>query len=43
MTEDSDTLFLDLANNFPQAEESQTRHKESTPKTFLFIILGIWS
>ena len=32
MTEDSVTLSLDLANDFPEAEESQTRHKETTPK-----------
>ena len=43
MTEDSATLFADLANNFPEAEESQTRHKEPTPKIFLYIILGIWN
>ena len=28
MTEDSATLFLDLASNFPQAEKSQKRHKD---------------
>ena len=32
MNEDSATLSLDLANNFPEAEESQTRHKETTPQ-----------
>ena len=32
MTEDSATLFLDLASNFPQAEKSQKRHKDPTPK-----------
>ena len=31
MTEDSSTLSLDLANDFPEAEESQIRHKEPTP------------
>ena len=34
MTEDSETLFLDLANNFPEAEDSQTQHKESAPKKY---------
>ena len=32
MTEDSATLSLDLANDFPEAEEIQTRNKEPTPK-----------
>ena len=32
MTEDSATLSLDLANNFPEAEEIQARNKEPTPK-----------
>ena len=32
LPEDSATLSLDLANDFPEAEESQIRHKESTPK-----------
>ena len=32
MTEDSATLSLDLANGFPDAEESQIQHKEPTPK-----------
>ena len=32
MTEDSAALSLDLANNFPEAEEIQTRNKEPTPK-----------
>ena len=32
MTEDSATLSLGLANDFPEAEESQTRHKETTSK-----------
>ena len=32
MTEDSETLSLDLANDFPEAEESQTLHKEPSPK-----------
>ena len=32
ITEDSATLSLDLANDFPEAEESQTRHKETTPR-----------
>ena len=31
-TEDLATLSLDLANDFPEAEESQIRHKEPTPK-----------
>ena len=32
MTEDSSTLSVDLANNFPEAEEIQARNKEPTPK-----------
>ena len=32
MTKDSAALSLDLANNFPEAEEIQTRNKEPTPK-----------
>ena len=32
MAEDSETLSLDLVNNFPQEEESQTRHKDPTSK-----------
>ena len=32
MTEDSATLSLDLANDFAEAEENQTQHKEPTPK-----------
>ena len=32
MTEDSATLSLDLAKDFPEAEESQARHKETTSK-----------
>ena len=32
MTEDSAALSLDLANDFPEAEEIQTRNKEPTPK-----------
>ena len=32
MTEDSATLSLDLANDFAEAEEIQTRNKEPTPK-----------
>ena len=31
-TEDSATHSLNLANDFPEAEESQTQHKETTPK-----------
>ena len=34
MAKDSETPSLDLANNFPQAEESQTRHKEPAPKKY---------
>ena len=34
MAKDSEALSLELANNFPQAEESQTRHKEPTPKKY---------
>ena len=34
MTEDSATLSLDLANEFPEAEEIQTRNNEPPPKTF---------
>ena len=33
MTEDSVTLSLDLANDFPETEKSQTRHKEPIPRT----------
>ena len=33
MTKDSETLSLDLANDFPQVQESQTRHKERTKKS----------
>ena len=32
MTEDSATLSLNLSNQFPEAEESQTRHREPTLK-----------
>ena len=32
MTEDSAALSSDLANDFPEAEESQARHIETTPK-----------
>ena len=32
MAEDSVTLSLDLANDFSEAEETQTRNKETTPK-----------
>ena len=32
MTDDSATISLDLANDFPEAEEIQTRNKEPTPK-----------
>ena len=32
MTEDSEILSLDLANNFPGAEKIQTRNKKPTPK-----------
>ena len=32
MTEHSATLSLDLANDFPEADEIQTRNKEPTPK-----------
>ena len=32
MTDDSSTLSLNLANQCPEAEESQTRHKEPTLK-----------
>ena len=32
MAEDSASLSLDLANDFAEAEESQIRHKEPTPK-----------
>ena len=32
MTEDSATLSLDLANDFPEAKESQARYTEATPK-----------
>ena len=32
MAKDSETLTLNLANNFLQAEESQTRQKEPAPK-----------
>ena len=32
MTKDSAILSLDLANDFPEAEGSQIRHKERTPK-----------
>ena len=32
MTEDSAPLSLDLANDFPEAEEIQARNKEPTPK-----------
>ena len=32
MTEDSVILALDLANNIPEARESQTWHKEPTTK-----------
>ena len=28
MTKDLETLSLDLANDFPQVEERQTRHRE---------------
>ena len=34
MTKDSAKLSLDLANDFPEAEESQTRHKEPTPTKY---------
>ena len=27
MAKDSETIFLDLANDFPQTEGNQTRHK----------------
>ena len=30
MTKDLETLSLDLANDFPQVEERQTRHREPT-------------
>ena len=33
MTEDSAALSLDLANDFPEAEDIQTRNNEPTPKT----------
>ena len=32
MTEDSATLSLDLANDFPEPKEIQTRNKEPAPK-----------
>ena len=32
MTEDSSTLSLDLANDFPGTEKRQIRHKEPTSK-----------
>ena len=32
MAEDSVKLSLDLANDFPEPEETQTRNKETTPK-----------
>ena len=32
LPDDSATLSLDLANDFPEAEESQIRNKEPTPK-----------
>ena len=32
MTEDSATLSWDLADDFPETEEIQTRNKEPTPK-----------
>ena len=35
MTDVSAILSLDLANDFPEAEEIQTRHKEPTPKNIL--------
>ena len=32
MTEDSAAVSLGLAKDFPEAEKTQTRHKEPTPK-----------
>ena len=32
MTDNSATISLDLANDFPEAEEIQTRNNEPTPK-----------
>ena len=32
ITEDSLIISLDLSNSFPEAEESETRYKDPTPK-----------
>ena len=33
MSQDSETISLDLANDLPQEEENETQHKEPTTKS----------